>query len=242
MRQRFVAGMIALCLLQTAQAQSPLPPKMEAERQMMAASQAMRDGDWKEAVRAFEAVEATGYGPLPEVFGFSFGNALGEAGEHERAKERLLNYLSTYGEQGKYYTQAMEQLNAVEKRQRDATKEVERKAAAEEQLRKEKEAQERLWEKVYFRHWVMDVAGRGSCQKTRSMVDDYVQRSAYRNFSCSCNTARVNHPAWRDHSEDVCKGSFEFNAQLDANGRVNASGGENNQWGFKMQKGTPFDY
>ena len=242
MRRFFALWVACMCLLQGAHAQFQLSPKVEADRQMMAASQAMRDGDWKEAVRAFEAVEVTGFSPLPEVFGYSYGNALGEAGEQERAKERLLNYLNTYGEKGKYYVQAMEQLNAVEKRQRGAAQEIQRQVAAQELLRQEKEVAERQWTKVYFRHWILDVAGRGSCQKTQRKLDEYMQRSTYRNFSCNCNTASVNHPAWRGHSEDICRGELEFNAQLDVNARVSGKEGETNRWGFEIKKGSAFSY
>ncbi len=109
-------------------ATAALPPEVEGDRQIMAATTAMKANDWNAAINAFAAAEATGV-KTPEAFDYLYGMALHNAGQHQRAVERLGNYLKRYGKKGAYYKEALEQFNSAEKAQTEALQAAEAEAA-----------------------------------------------------------------------------------------------------------------
>lgn len=90
-----------------------LPPKFEADKQIISATEALKSNNWDGAIRAFSAAEDTG-AKMPEVFNYLYGKALNSAGQSKEATERLKKYLMQYGESGKYYNQALAELVSAE--------------------------------------------------------------------------------------------------------------------------------
>lgn len=219
-----------------AQSQSKLPPKIEADKQIYAASQAMKDSDWRAAVSAFEAAEATGYNKLPEIFDYVFGKALNNIGDFDRANRRLEDYLKNYGEKGKFYAKAIEEIAisqvGIQKREADAKRiAAEQKIQNDERLAQQKKDREieRSWETYEFRYWVMDRYGNADCADTRKKIRSRVKSSAMRKFSCSCDTVSIDHPAWRGHSADICSGTIQVNQIIDPDADL-SDGESSNNW------------
>ncbi len=225
-----------------------LPPQVEADRQLKAAASEMRQDTiaWPRVLEALNAAEATG-AKLPENFDYYMGMALSETGEPAQAVKRLTRYLERYGKRARSYDAALEQLNLAEKRQAQKLEAEQRARQAEEDRlaaeAKAKQAQEeiaRSWERQYFRYWIMDTEGSGTCSKARDRISSFVRSNAVRDFDCRCSTEDVGHPAWRDHTNDVCRGSFEINWKLDTSAELKDRA-VSNKWGIRFQD-DPFKF
>lgn len=225
-----------------------LPPKIEADRQLQAATAAMNEEriDWPRVRTALEAAEATGQ-KMPEHFDFYLGTALNETGDPANALQRLGRYLSRQGDKARFYKPALEQFNAAERRQaqKQEAEQRARKAeadriAAEATAKQEQEAIDRAWEVRYFRYWIMDTEGRGRCSNVQSRIDSGVNSKATRQFNCECRTEDVGHPAWRGHTNDVCRGSVEVNWKLDPKGDL-PDQSRTDRWGIRFRE-TPFNF
>lgn len=242
------ARLILLALAPVLATAQSLPPTVEADRQLKAAGAEMRQDtiDWKRALAALTAAEATGV-KMPESFDFHMGMVLNETGDYAGAMQRLTRYLERYARRGRFYDAALEQLNLAERRQAQkleaeqrARKADEDRIAAEAKAKQEQEEIDRSWEVRYFYYWIIDTEGRGYCSEVRRRIQYAVSSKATRNVDCQCRTENVDHPAMRGHTEDVCKGTFEINWKLDPKGDLSEQK-RSNKWGIKFQK-TPFNY
>jgi hypothetical protein len=240
--------LLAALLVLSAQTAGALPPQVEADRQLKAAAAEMRQDTiaWQRVLAALTAAEATGT-KMPENFDYYMGMALNETGEPAKAMQRLSRYLERVGKRGKSYEAALEQYNVAERRQaqkleeeRRARKAQEDRLAAEARAKQAQEEIARSWERVYFRYWIMDTEGSGSCGDARSRIFRGVQDDAVRGFDCDCTSGNVQHPAWRDHTEDVCRGSFELNRKLDTTANLSEQG-RINRWSIRYRS-TAYDY
>ena len=94
-----------------------LPPEIQADRYLLQAEQAVRDGDAAGVKAAMERLEALGreHGlePAPEDH-FQYAQAWAAAGEAERAMEAVVRYLRLGGREAEHYTAALELLNRAE--------------------------------------------------------------------------------------------------------------------------------
>ena len=94
-----------------------LPPEIQADRYLLQAEQAVRDGDAAGARAAMERLEALGreHGleMAPEDH-FRYAQAWAAAGEAERAMAAAVRYLRIGGREAEHYTEALELLNRAE--------------------------------------------------------------------------------------------------------------------------------
>jgi hypothetical protein len=205
----------AVLLFSLAAGAMALPPKVEADKQMMAASSAMKAGEWREAVQAFKGAEATGVS-LPEVFDYLYGTALNENAEYAQAAVHLERYLTVYGAKGKFYTQALEQMNKAEKLL--ARKKAQEEAAviaaraAERNASMEKAWLDSRWRRGKTTYWVNHNYGNTDCEDTQSRTEARVKE--LRNFDCSCASAAINHPAFPGQYATTCKATWEGNLHI----------------------------
>jgi hypothetical protein len=241
------ALLLGLCLLVALPARA-LSPAAEADRQMLAAKTAMDAADWSTAVHAFDAVEATGVKKLPESFDYLFGKSLNAAGDPARATKYLERYVDRFDTRGKFYKEALAELNAAEKsRAQLAADKVRRdEAARQEALRVAAEAQRQAlidasWVRMETRYWRMakkpgeSLEDTHTCSRTRSRIEREVEQ--IRNFSCSCRTDYVQHPAWRDHLETVCTATWEGNTVFnDKKGALYIRDSVSNSYSIETQK------
>ena len=94
-----------------------LPPEIEADRYLLQAEQAVREGDVAAARTAMERLEALGreYGLEPAAEDhFRYAQAWAAAGEPERAMVAVVQYLRLEGREAEHYTEALELLNRAE--------------------------------------------------------------------------------------------------------------------------------
>ena len=94
-----------------------LPPEIQADRYLLQAEQAVRDGDAAGVRTAMERLEALGreHGPEPEPEDhFRYAQAWAAAGEAERAMAAVVRYLRLVGREAEHYTEALELLNRAE--------------------------------------------------------------------------------------------------------------------------------
>ena len=94
-----------------------LPPEIQADRYLLQAEQAVREGDASGAMAAMERLEALGrehgLDPAPEDH-FRYAQAWAAAGEAERAMAAVVRYLRLVGREAEHYTEALELLNRAE--------------------------------------------------------------------------------------------------------------------------------
>lgn len=94
-----------------------LPPEIQADRYLLKAEQAVRDGDWVSARLAMEQLEAIqeehGLEPTPDDH-FRYAQAWEGAGEPERALQSAVRYLQVRGREAEFYTEALELINRAE--------------------------------------------------------------------------------------------------------------------------------
>lgn len=216
-----------------------LPPQVEADRHLKAAAGELQQETvaWPRVLESLKAAEATG-AKLPESFDYHLGKALNETGDPTQALQRLNRYLERYGKRGKWYELALEQFNIAERKQAEKAAEDASKRRADEERERSRIAeinrQDEIaisWETSYFKYWILDDAGSGSCSEARSQTEKNVRSVAIRNFNCSCFTRPVDHPAWRNHTEDICLGKLQFNKKLDPSAELRDQS-RSNKWGI----------
>ena len=94
-----------------------LPPEIQADRYLLQAEQAVREGDAAGVRAAMERLEALEreHGLEPALEGhFRYAQAWAAAGEPERAMESVVRYLRLGGREAEHYTEALELLNRAE--------------------------------------------------------------------------------------------------------------------------------
>lgn len=100
-----------------------LPPQAEADMLMIEGGKAAKAQDYATARQKFERVAELNV-KVPQSFPFHFGKALSETGAYDRAREQLEKYVTSTGQNGKFYQDALEALSrnssleAEEKRKR----------------------------------------------------------------------------------------------------------------------------
>lgn len=183
-------------------AQEGLKGKIEADRQMLVATDAIKSEEWRAAVTAFAAAELASPTQLPEIFNYIYGKAYNELGDYEAAAQRLGLYLKKYGDKGRYYTLTLEQLNRSE-----------RGSANEKKKREEAERIERKWQKRYFLYSTRLGADDSYCDSARARLFEVVKRTATRNRTCTCKVEFLRF--YKRPGTHSCMGEFEFNNELD---------------------------
>ncbi len=100
-----------------------LPPQVEADRLLLQAKSALDAKDYAQARESLSKVEKLGV-KLPDTFYYHYGRALASTGDFERAQSMLDKYLTLSGTKGKFYKEALVEMNNVEAaiKKRDADK------------------------------------------------------------------------------------------------------------------------
>ena len=117
------AGLNVICLTDSgrrdsgAAAAAQLPPEIQADRYLLQAEQAVRDGDAASARAAMERLGALerehGLEPAPEDH-YRYAQAWEAAGEPQRAPAEAVRYLQLRGREAEHYTAALELMNRAE--------------------------------------------------------------------------------------------------------------------------------
>jgi len=84
-----------------------LPPQMEADLNLLQAKKAITQGDFHQALTHFKKIEALKVN-MPDEFFYHYGKVLIETEKTEQAKQKLEQYLVLSGQNGEYYTKALE--------------------------------------------------------------------------------------------------------------------------------------
>lgn len=219
---RWLAAMAAaLCLAGALQAQG-LPPTIEADRQLQLAATEMDrkdDTNWQKVAVALKAAEDTGV-RMPSNFDYHYGRALQATGRHGEALERLQRYLSTQGSKAKYYSEALALYSSAQAG-----------AAANQAAAEQKVREDAAW------RWVTSTWSRigqntVSCDSLERRVSRFA--SSMRNFDCACDVKDIDHPAYRDDLQTVCKARWQGNLLLDKVSTFDqdrtSSTGSNGKW------------
>ena len=199
--RRLACACLVACLAAPAAAQG-LPPAIEADRQLQLAASEMAKADrgdkadWALVAQALKSAEATGV-RMPAGFDYHQGRALHAMGEHAAALQRLERYLRVQGQQGKYYSEALALFTQAQA------------AQAQGEAAQRRQAQiDAAWVNLRTRWWSTDETDDG-CSRAQSRIQRYAPSA--RGFDCDCQIGYVNHPAWRDRQEVVCRVSWQGN-------------------------------
>jgi hypothetical protein len=204
-----------------------LPPKVEADRQILAAESAITAENGDAALTALDAARATG-AKMPASFPFLNGRALLLSGQFDKAKEQLELYLSTVKPSDKNYKAALSALNGVDEGKRkladdQAMLTAKKTAAAKVDL---------AWKDQQTSYFRINATGNDLCPTVINYIKGLSKTA--RSISCSCKSQRVQHPAWRDYDEDYCVAKWQRNTLLDNNDGI--SSGEK---GPNIEQGLP---
>ena len=117
------AGLNVICLTGPGRrergpsAAAQLPPEIQADRYLLQAEQAVRDGDAASARAAMERLDALerehGLEPAPEDH-YRYAQAWEAAGAPQRALAAAVRYLQLRGREAEHYTEALELMNRAE--------------------------------------------------------------------------------------------------------------------------------
>lgn len=125
-----------------------LPPEVELDRLLLKAKTSLDAGQFESALDSLRSAAALGV-PLPENFLFHFARAQEGAERWEQASAAYEKYLEKTGTGGKYYREALEGLNRMEKAVERAGKEAaERRQACREEYKDDVEYWEEMVEKL----------------------------------------------------------------------------------------------
>lgn len=105
-----------------------LPPQVEADRLQLQAKSALDAEDYAQAAESLAKAEKLGV-KLPDTFYFHYGRALAGTGDLDRAQSMLDRYLEHAGSKGKFYKEALVELNNIEAAQKQRAAEADRKAS-----------------------------------------------------------------------------------------------------------------
>jgi formylglycine-generating enzyme required for sulfatase activity len=121
-----------------------LPPQVEADRLMIEAKTFMDAKDYAAAVDRFGKVEEL-KARKPDTFAYHYGVALAGMGQWASARQKLDQYLTASGSNGKFYREALEKYNEVDKKlkqqQAEADRSAEQQKAEQERTRKQAEVE-----------------------------------------------------------------------------------------------------
>lgn len=117
-----------------------LPPEIEVDRLLLQAKAALDESEYAQAIASLAKAEKLGT-KLPDTFYYHYGFALFKIDDIEKSRRMLERYLDETGTKGKYYREALETLNAVEKRSLEIEKIKQQKDA---ELRKASERQAQI--------------------------------------------------------------------------------------------------
>lgn len=108
---------VALALLITAGSASALPPEHEVRRLMLATETAVQNGEWREAGEYLNRLQALDV-DKPYDYQYFRGRVMLEAGQLNEARQALEQYVSSAGNDGDHYDEALELITDVENAQR----------------------------------------------------------------------------------------------------------------------------
>ncbi|MGZ3182127.1 MAG: hypothetical protein ACXU8N_06780 [Telluria sp.] len=98
-----------------------LPPKVEADRLMLQAKNALDKKDYAKAVDAFDRADKLGIA-LPESYYLQYGSALAAQKKWSAAHDVLEGYLNKFGDTGKFYKEALAQYVLAEEKAKEQPK------------------------------------------------------------------------------------------------------------------------
>ncbi|WP_157691529.1 hypothetical protein [Noviherbaspirillum autotrophicum] len=116
-----------------------LAPEIEADRLLLQAKTALDANDYAQATASLAKAEKLGT-KLPDTFYYHYGYALFKMDDIEKGRRMLERYLNETGTKGKFYREALETLNAVEKRSLEIEK-IKQQKEAESRKASERQAQ-----------------------------------------------------------------------------------------------------
>ena len=127
--KRLTSMLIALTLSANAWA---LPPEIELDRLLFQAKSALDARDYALATDSLMKAEKLPV-KLPDTFYYHYGRASFGSGKFEQARDLLEKYLTLSGTKGKFYQEALVELNnieaAIKKREADRVAEIEKREA-----------------------------------------------------------------------------------------------------------------
>ncbi len=127
--KRLTCMLIALILSANAWA---LPPEIELDRLLFQAKAALDTSDYALATESLMKAEKLSV-KLPDTFYYHYGRASFGSGKFEQARDLLEKYLTLSGTKGKFYQEALVELNnieaAIKKREADRVAEIEKREA-----------------------------------------------------------------------------------------------------------------
>lgn len=140
LRSRTVGALLLAVSLFMLSAAWALPPEVELDRLLLQAKSAFDAGNFTKAVESFAKAEKLGV-TLPPTFYFHYGLASANSGQHEKGRAMLEQYLNASGAKGKFYKEALVEINNIERaiNTRDAAIAAAAKERAAEVGRKAKE-------------------------------------------------------------------------------------------------------
>jgi hypothetical protein len=105
-----------------------LPPTVEVDRLLLQAKSALDTKDYAQATESLTKAEKLGV-KLPDTFYYHYSRAYAGTGKLELGLDMLERYLSLSGSNGKFYQEALVEMNNIEAaiKKRDAEKDAERK-------------------------------------------------------------------------------------------------------------------
>lgn len=136
-----------------------LPPQIEADRQLIAAKQAIAKGDFNSALKNFQKIESLNV-QMPIEFWYHYGKVLLETGDYKGAMGKIDHYVTATGQGGEYYPQALEIYNKAEslpaiiraekkkQREKELAEERERERAQKQSVREFSEQLDRIAEEA----------------------------------------------------------------------------------------------
>lgn len=116
-----------------------LPPQIEVDRLLLQAKTALDANDYTQATASLAKAEKLGT-KLPDNFYYHYGYALFKMDDIEKSRRMLERYLNETSTKGKFYREALETLNAVEKRSLEIEK-IQQQKEAESRKARERQAQ-----------------------------------------------------------------------------------------------------
>ncbi len=90
-----------------------LPPAVELDRLLLQAKSALDAKDYAQATESLSKAEKLGV-KLPATFYYHYGLAYAGTGQLEKGHSMLEKYLELSGTKGKFYREALEELNKIE--------------------------------------------------------------------------------------------------------------------------------
>lgn len=108
---------VALTLAMAAGSASALSPEHEVRRLMLATESAVESGNWQEAGEYLNRLQGLD-AEKPDEYQFYRGRVMLQAGQLNEARQALEQYVSSVGDDGGHYDEALELITEVEKAQR----------------------------------------------------------------------------------------------------------------------------